>query len=70
MELIVDIEELKKIEEEMGIKLKRVRKEKVKWLEKPDWREKSYDALAVLADDELAYRIFEKYRVKAIVRME
>ncbi len=64
MELLVDIEELKKIESEMGIKLKRLRKGKVKWLEKPDWKEKSYDALVVEAPDDVAYEIFEKYRVK------
>jgi len=68
VKIVVDIEELKRIEREEGIKLKRLEKAKVKWLEKPDWKEKTYDALVVEVPEALAYRIFEKYRVKALVK--
>jgi len=68
MKMVVDIQELKKIEREMGIKLKRLEKAKVKWLIKPDWSEKTFDALVVEVPEDLAYKIFEKYRVKALIR--
>ena len=66
MELVIPIEELKKIEEAEGIKLKRLRREDVKFLEPPGWAEKTLDGLVVELDDELAYKLFEKYKVKII----
>ena len=68
MKLIIDLEELKRIERELGVKLKRLEKAQVKWLIKPEWKEKSFDALVVEAPEELAYRIFENYRVKALIK--
>ena len=66
MELVIPIEDLKKIEEKEGIKLKRIKREDIKFLEPPGWAEKTLESLVVEADDALAYRLFEKYRVKII----
>ena len=66
MELALSIDEIKKIEQEEGIKLKRLRKEDVKFLEKPDWAEKKQDGLAVEVPPELGQELFRKYKVKII----
>ncbi|MBR9679617.1 MAG: hypothetical protein GOU99_01040 [Candidatus Altiarchaeota archaeon] len=66
MELALSIDEIKKIEKEKGIKLKRIRKEDVKFLEKPSWAEKKQDGLAIEVPAELGYELFKTYKVKII----
>jgi hypothetical protein len=65
MQMKVDNDELKKIEEKHGA-LKRVKKDKVKWLVPPNWTEKTFEASVVEAPENEALEIFEKFKVKAI----
>ncbi len=71
MFILVDLDELKKIEAKYGV-LKKVKtpakleKEKVKWLLPPKWNEKTYEAALVEVPDNKAQEIFEKFKVKAI----
>ena len=64
MKILVDIEELKKIEKAEGIKLKRLEKGEIKWRVPPDWDEQKLDSLLVEIPDDAAPGIFEKYKVK------
>lgn len=64
MKILVDFEELKKIEEKEGIKLKRLKKSEVSWRVPPDWDQEKSDALIVEVPDASAPAIFEKYKVK------
>ncbi|HDR53159.1 MAG TPA: hypothetical protein ENN60_00575 [archaeon] len=64
MLILVDIEELKKLETETGLKLKRLEKADLKWRMPPDWEEKKFDALVVEVPEDVAPDIFEKYRVR------
>jgi len=65
LEILVDAEELRKIEAEYG-PLRRVGKEKLKWLIPPEWSEKSFDGVLVEIPAEKAQEIFEKFRVKLL----
>lgn len=65
MDILVDQEELKKIEKEFG-PLKKLEAEKIKWLISPDWNEKQFDGVFVEVKDEDAPKIFEKYNVKTL----
>ncbi len=70
LQLVVEPGELKRIEGELGVKLKRVGTEEIKWRNPPNWEEKSIKAIVVEAPEELAYEIFEKYKVKVLRRQE
>jgi hypothetical protein len=65
VEILVDADELKKIEAEHG-PLKRVGKDKLKWLLPPEWSEKTFDGVVVEVPDEKAPAVFEKFRVKLL----
>ncbi|MBR9680916.1 MAG: hypothetical protein GOU98_03780 [Candidatus Altiarchaeota archaeon] len=65
MDILVDTEELTKIEKEFGV-LKKLEAEKIKWLLPPDWNEKQFSGVYVEVSDELAPKIFEKYNVKTL----
>lgn len=65
MEILVDPEELKRIEAKHG-PLKRVGKEKLKWLLPPEWSEKTFDGIVVEVPGEKAPEIFEKFKVKLL----
>ena len=66
MQILVAIEELRKIEAETGLKLRRLKKAGLKWRMPPDWDEKKFDALVVEVPDDDAPGIFEKYKVKLL----
>jgi len=66
VKILVAIEELKKIEAETGLKLKRLEKSSIKWRAPPDWDEEKFDALLVEIPDDRAPEIFEKYKVKLL----
>ena len=65
MEILVDQDELKKIEAKHGA-LKRIGKEKLKWLLPPEWSETTLDGAVVEVPDDKAPEIFENFRVKLL----
>lgn len=65
VKVLVNEEELRKIEKEHG-RLKRVGKGEVKWLLPPDWSETTFDGVFVELPDDLAPRVFRKFKVKAL----
>lgn len=69
MKILVDIEELKKIEQKEGIKLKRLEKGEIKWRVPPDWDEEKLDSLLVEVPDNIAPQIFEKYKAKFLRKL-
>jgi hypothetical protein len=68
--ILVDIEELKKIEQQEKVKLKRLKKSEVKWLVPPDWDQQKLDALVVEVPDGMAPQVFEKYKVKFLRKIK
>ncbi|MBR9689565.1 MAG: hypothetical protein GOV01_01550 [Candidatus Altiarchaeota archaeon] len=65
MEILVDEAELKKIELKFG-QLKRVGKDKLKWLIPPEWAEKTLEGIVVEVPTDMAAQIFEKFKVKTL----
>ena len=65
MFILVDLEELKKIEAKYGV-LKKVKHERVKWLLPPNWGEKTFEATLIEVPENIAQKIFENFKVKAI----
>ncbi|MBR9681533.1 MAG: hypothetical protein GOV00_01905 [Candidatus Altiarchaeota archaeon] len=64
MQALIAIEELKKLEAETGLKLKRLEKASLKWRVPPDWSEEKVDALLVEFPENRAAELFEKYKSK------
>ncbi len=67
MRVLVDGEELKKIEQKLG-PLKQAGREKLKWLLPPEWSEKQFEGVVVEVPDSKAPEIFKNFRVKALRR--
>jgi hypothetical protein len=65
VEILVDKEELKKIEAIHG-SLRRVGGDKLKWLVPPEWAEKTFEGVVVEVPAGKAPEIFEKYKVKLL----
>lgn len=66
MQILIDIDELKKLESETGLKLKRLEKSTLKWRQPPDWDDIKFDAMMVEVPEDAVPDIFAKYRIKLL----
>jgi hypothetical protein len=65
VKVLVDTEELKKIEAELG-QLKRVGKQELKWLVPPEWAETAFEGVLVELPEDRAAAVFRDFKVKTL----